>query len=92
MGELKKIATVKVENTLSADIFNWELCNKCKDEYGKSRDGERLCDFCEKSEYGNYYYCRLFGGEALYSHDKWIKRCNKCLTQTGYEEPTEVGQ
>jgi hypothetical protein len=76
---MERKGMLHVENTLKTNIFNWEYCNCCDDDYGISRSIANLCPFCNENQDLNDYYCDLFEGTPLYKHGTWIKRCKECL-------------
>ncbi|GEM_PF-3035416 len=57
-------------------VPDWKYCNEHrKEEPNRIQDDH--CNFVEK--YSGAYYCRLFGGMSLYSHEHRVLKCEECL-------------
>ncbi len=74
------MARLCTEFEIKVMVPDWEYCNiRYQDRPNNLEDSH--CDFASK--YSGAYYCRLFEGMPLYSHDERIKKCEKCQKACG---------
>lgn len=59
-------------------VPDWEYCNTHRKDKPNSVTND-YCDFVSK--YDGNYYCKLFGGVGLYSHDHRVLKCEQCLSK-----------
>ena len=79
------MSMIKVTNTLTVEIYNWQYCNESRN--GETRINDKKCKYCRKN--GGDYNCDLFEEKWLFSHNEWILRLRECIAASEIVESEE---
>jgi hypothetical protein len=80
---------LKIEKTFTKEIAvpDWGYCNLHDSDSDKV--SSFICTYATIIE--GAHYCKIFG-DALYSHDYKIKKCEACLNACGRWDLSELGR